>query len=370
MAPVVKLFAWVNHRVAELHKAASQRPGTIGLAGGLPADDLLPREALAKAFAAVSRAGEALQYGWPEGDSRVRSWVAERLARRGACVDPNSIIVTAGAQQALSLAARWLARRSQSKIAVGDATYAGALDAFRAAGLAPVSVQVFSPHYAMAGVSNPHGVDRVDRQRLLATGEHLVIDEAYAELRFDGRIDRPLYADAPDRVFHVGTISKTVSPGLRVGWLIPPPAAHDQLVELKHADDLQAASAPQAAFADLLDRFDYDALVERARATYAARAARCVEALHRHVHGIEFTEPEGAFSVWVATELRGDDVELLEHALAEGVTFDPGSDFRPEADDRIALRVTYSNTPLDRIEEGVRRLGRVLERARPRRRVA
>jgi 2-aminoadipate transaminase len=348
----------------------------ISLAGGLPADDLLPREALAKAFAAVSRAGEALQYGWPEGDSRVRSWVAERLARRGACVDPNAIIVTAGAQQALSLAARWLARRSQligphtsGRIAVGDATYAGALDAFRAAGLSPVVARVFASHYAMPGVSNPHGVDLVDRERLLACGEPIIVDEAYAELRFDGQIDRPLYADAPDRVFHVGTISKTVSPGLRLGWLIPPPALHAALVELKHADDLQAASAPQAAFAELLDRVDYDALVERGRAQYRQRAARCVEALHRHVHGIAFTEPEGAFSVWLTTDLRGDDVALLELAVAEGVTFDPGSDFRPEPTDQIALRVSYSNTPLDRIEEGARRLGRVLDRARRQRRV-
>jgi 2-aminoadipate transaminase len=170
-----------------------------------------------------------------------------------------------------------------------------------------------------------------------------------------------LIADAPGRVWHVGTISKTVSPGLRLGWLIPPAAMHAVVLDLKHAADLQASSVSQTAFARLLECTSYDGVVANARSEYAYRAAHCAEAIARHVPLVRFAEPEGGMSLWLETDDRGDDIELLATALAYGVVFDPGSVFRPAPSTRLAMRISFSNTPAWQLEEGARRLGRALE---------
>jgi 2-aminoadipate transaminase len=339
----------------------------IGLAGGLPAGELLPREALSRAlFEVTASREEALQYGWPEGAAQLRAWIARRLGARGATVAPERVIVTAGAQQALAIAAGVL----RGTIAVGDATYSGALDAFRRAG-AQVVVADGAARYVIAGVSNPHGVERDDLGPDLGAPRALVVDEAYAELRFDGRLPRALIAAAPDRVWHVGTVSKTLAPGLRIGWLIPPAQHHEAALELKQAADLQTASLTQVALARFLANNDYDALVARARTHYAERAARLAEALRVHV-GLPFVEPEGGFSIWIETDERAEprseqrcaELALLRAALAEGVMCDPGSAFRPIVSDRLALRVSYSNACSDRLAEGARRLAHALQRWR------
>lgn len=346
----------MDPRVTALQKQAASRPDVIGLAGGLPALELLPREALAAALAEVTASRDgALQYGWPEGTEALRAWIASRLATRGASVDPDRVIVTAGAQQALWIAARVLG----GAIAVGDATYAAALDAFRRAGAEVVETSG-TARYLIPGAANPQGVELVDRDEVLASKGPLIVDEAYAELRFDGVTPRPLIADAPDRVWHIGTISKTLAPGLRVGWLIPPARHHDAALELKSACDLQTSSLSQAALARLLVTLDYDALLARSRATYASRAAALSDALHRHVPALRFREADGGFSLWLETERTGDELELLAAALEAGVMVDPGFAFCPRPRQTIAIRASYSNLPEARLDEAARRLARVL----------
>jgi 2-aminoadipate transaminase len=215
--------------------------------------------------------------------------------------------------------------------------------------------------YVTAGVEMPRGI-AVDCRDVLATDGPLIVDEAYVELRFDGVQPRPLIADQPDRVWHIGTISKTIAPGLRVGWLIPPASDHESALELKSAADLHTASICQAALARLLATLDYDALVARARATYAERAERMVRALRRHARDLSFDEPAGGFSIWIETGERRNEVSFLEDALAEGVMVDPGSLFRPAPSDQLAFRLSYSNAPIESIDEGIRRLARALQR--------
>ena len=344
----------MDPRFVELQKRAAQRHDVIGLAGGLPAEELLPRQQLAQAIATVTASREdALQYGWPEGVAQLRAWIAKRLVARGADVTPERVIVTAGAQQALAIAGEMCRDRA---IAVGSASYPAALDAFRRGG-ARVVERGGEVRYLIAGVQNPQGVPGDER-----VGGPLIVDEAYAELRFDGRLPPLLLADAPDRVWHIGTISKTLAPGLRVGWLVPPASEHAAALEAKHAADLQTASLSQAALANFLTTFDYDAFVVNARAEYAKRAAALVEALHRYAPGLAFVEPQGGFSIWIETDERGDEVALLEDALAEGVMIDPGSEFRPEPTDRIAFRVCFSHVTTEQIEEGARRTARALYR--------
>jgi 2-aminoadipate transaminase len=345
----------MDPRFAELQHAAAERDDVLGLAGGLPAEDLLPKAELARALAEVTRQGDALQYGWPEGTEQLRTWIAARLAVRGARVDPERIIVTTGAQQALAIAARVL----RGAIEVGDATYAGALDAFKRAG-ARVVPSGGDALYAIEGVANPQGVDLLDRAAILAGTRPVVVDEAYVDLRFDARVARPLLADAPERVWHVGTISKTIAPGLRVGWLIPPRAHHDAALELKQASDLQTPGVSQAALARLLATIDYDALVARARDTYATRADACMRALRRHAPDLAYREPEGGFSIWVETDIAGDDLAFMRAALAAGVMVDPGSAFRPGPHDTLAFRLCYSHVAAGDLDEAIRRVGRAV----------
>lgn len=299
---------------------------------------------------------DALQYSWPEGLQQLRAWIAERLAARGVRIDPERVIVTAGAQQALALVGALFRGKS---IAVGDATYPAAIDAFRRAG-ARVVESGGDAQYVITSVSNPRGISLDDR---IARGI-VIADEAYAGLRFDGTLPRPLIADAPDRVFHIGTFSKTIAPGLRVGWLVPPAAHHDAALDLKQAADLQTATMSQAVLARLLGELDYDALLERARKSYFQRAVALAEGMQRHAPQLAFAEPQGAFSIWVETDERGDEMALLEAALAEGVMFDPGNQFRPQPSDRIAFRLSYSHVQPAQLDEAARRVARALARWR------
>ncbi|HTL34247.1 MAG TPA: PLP-dependent aminotransferase family protein [Kofleriaceae bacterium] len=358
----------MDARVSALQKQAAARADMVNLSGGLPADELMPKEELGRALAYVAtRRDEALQYGWPEGTCQLRSWIASRLAARGAHIDPERVIITAGAQQALSIAASVLVANGTAVIETGAATYPGALDAFRGAGARVVSRRARAAagtnaarvRYVTAGVEMPSGI-AVECGDALAGDEPLIIDEAYAELRFDARVPRPLIADAPDRVWHVGTISKTIAPGLRVGWLIPPAADHDTSLEVKSAADLHTASICQAALSRLVATLDYEALVGRARRAYAERAERMIHALRRHASELTFDEPAGGFSIWVETGEQRDEEAFLEAALEAGVMVDPGSLFRPDGGGQLAFRLSYSNAPVDQIDEGIRRLANVV----------
>jgi 2-aminoadipate transaminase len=347
----------MDPRVTELHRRAAARPGVIPLAGGLPADELLPSAALSAVVAEAALHRDALQYGWPEGLPAVRSWIAARLVARGACVDADHVIVTAGAQQALALVAAELPRGT--RIAVGRATYPAALSAF--ADHAIVEHGNADATYVIAGASNPQGVDLLGDA--LPDGE-LIVDEAYAELRFDGRVPPPVALRAPHRVWHVGTVSKTLCPGLRIGWLVPPTHRRAFVLERKLAADLQTASLTQVAFARLLEVIDYDGMLVSARRRYAARADRLCSALRRYAPDVRFLDPEGGFSIWVETDDAGDDIDLLAAAIDAGVSLDPGRLFTPAARETVAFRLSFSHAAADALEEGARRIATALRRWR------
>ena len=337
----------MDPQITELQRRAAERADVVNLAGGLPAAELLPRADLARALAEVAVSEDALQYGWPEGMPALRSWIAARLAARGLAIDPDAVIVTAGAQQALGIAARIVG----GAIGVGDATYHAAIDAFAAAGAR--AVVDGDARYVIAGVANPQGV----ALPVPAGAGPLVVDEAYVDLRFDGRVPAPRIG-AGDWL--VGTVSKTIAPGLRVGWLIAPAEHRARALALKQAADLQTASLSQAALVRLLERIDHDALIAHARAAYARGADALVHALRHHVDGIRFAEPEGGFSIWIETDDRGDELALARAALDRGVMFDPGSLFCPEPRDTLALRVSFSHAPPGSLDAGARRLGLAL----------
>ncbi len=358
-------------------RAAAADARVIGLAGGLPAEAQFPKRALARAFLrAVRRAGApALQYGWAEGSARLRGFVAGRLRARGAVVQPDDVIITSGAQQAIALALE-LAARPRDLVGVGAETYPAALELIRARGLSPVARWDGPPvRYAMPAVHNPRGdaLPAAERAELLGTGGAIVEDDAYAELRFDGAPARPLLADAPERVLHVGTLSKTLSPGLRIGWLVVPARLRERAVELKQGSDLQASSLGQAIAETYLlgdgqdlPGVDWDARLARLRRFYRRRATLLGRALRSALPEWRFTAPEGGFAIWAhAPEAPRavDELAFLRAAVAAGVSFDPGSTFRPDrAPHPLAVRLCFSAASVTSFPEAARRLAHAWRR--------
>lgn len=349
----------------KLLRAAAGRKDIISFAGGLPAPETFPREALARAAeqATLAMGDSPFQYEWPEGRMPLRVLIAQRLAKRGARVDPDDVIITNGAQDALSLALEVL---KPNEIHVDHATYPGALDLFSAKGV-KATVRMNTPvAYVMPAVHNPWGWKMTPERRAQALQAGVIIeDDAYADLLFDGVAPRPLLADAAHKVFAVGTVSKTVSPGLRVGWLVAPPRWRAQLRAAKSGRDLQAGGLSQAIVEQLLASGDYDARLQRLREHYRIRCERMLELLPQ-VQGIRFGMPQGGFSIWVETEGLETDERLLARALARGVAFDPGTLFRaePHAHSSLSMRLSFSAVPFEQMEEGVTRLGAALAEAR------
>lgn len=350
-----------------LIRQSAASSSVISLGGGLPAPELFPRKRLTDAFMTAMRdpTCAALQYDWPEGKGCLREWVAQRLRQRGARVDRSDVIITAGAQQGIALAAHHLLPAG-ARVRVAAETYPAALDLFRRRNAnLRIDDEAADCVYFMDGIGNPHGLvpDARRRAHVVAEGLPLIVDEAYAELSFDGSRLRPLIADAPDRVWHIGTLSKTLCPGLRIGWLVPPRSMLERTVELKQTMDLQSSSLSQVVVESYLASEDFDARLARAREFYKRRAKALCAAMRHRLPEWRFAEPSGGFAVFAEVDHPAvhptDDEEWLRTAIEHGVAFDPGSLFRVRPNPRsLAMRLCYSATKIPDLLEAVHRLER------------
>ncbi len=352
-------------QIEAILREATVDPDVISFAGGFPATETFPRaQLLSAAEAALSKEGVAtsLQYAWPEGKEGLLEWVVERLARRDIHVTSEDVIITSGAQQALSLSADAILGDG-ARVLVDPYCYSGALDVFRARGAALTTrFEEATCAYQMPGVTNPRGDAATEQNlgQLLALNGPIIADEAYAELRFDGRAPVPLRALLPTRVFLIGSVSKTLCPGFRLGWLVPPEGVAKTLREDKRLDDLQASTFSQAMLLHWLRHNDYGAHLRRSRRLYRARAHCMTSHLHELFPEWLVHVPEGGFSVLVDTQSKVGELELLDAGRRHGVVYDPGSSFRslrgPE--DNLMLRLCFSNLSTPLITRGLARLRR------------
>lgn len=357
-------------RMELMAREAADNPRVLALGGGLPAPDSFPRQALAQAFEKLMSDPElghqALQYGWPEGHGPLREFITQRLQARGLDVQADEVIVTSGAQQGLALAVTCLENMSpQRRVQVDAATYPGALELFHDRGF-EATTDACPIVYALPALSLPQGLrmTNLQRQALLEdTSLTLIEDDAYAELVFDGAVPRPLAADARDRTWYVGTFSKILCPGLRVGWLVPPRGQERAALDAKREFDLQTSGLSQSLTASYLSLQNLDVRLKALRAFYQRRAQALIESVKQHFPAWKFDVPEGGFSLWLMPDAQVDETRLMACALHEGMSFDPGSQFRPDGVvSPLALRLCFSfNNEVD-LQTAVTRLARAWHR--------
>jgi DNA-binding transcriptional MocR family regulator len=337
-------------------------PGAVDLrvAGWSSADDL-PRAAFVDATRKLAASPEG--HGcWPAGVPALREAIARRLTAQGLPTQPDEVLVTTGAQQAIHLVAQ-LVLRPGDAVAVEPVTYLGALDVFAAAGVRalpmPCAMRDVQLAYVMAGFNNPTGkvMDDAARARLVraaaADGVLVVDDQAIAETWFGDRpLPPPLASTAgPAQVVTIGSISKIIWGGLRVGWLRAPRSIIDPLTRLKGLSDLGSSVPSQLVAAWLVDRLD-DFRDKRLPEIRHRRDA-LVEELHTHLPSWRFDVPEGGLALWV--DIGTDANELASVAAGYGVGVLAGTASSADGSHRTHLRLGYGLAP-DRLAEGVRRL--------------
>jgi 2-aminoadipate transaminase len=324
----------------------------------------------------------ALQYSVTEGFGPLREWVAQRYRSRGAKATADDVVITAGSQQGIDLAAKILLEPG-AVVVTENPSYLAALQAFQAseATIVPVEsddegirvdqlAQVLATQpvrmiYVVPTFSNPKGLtlSLTRRQALVALADAYRVpvleDDPYGELRYSGEELPPIAAlDRSGMVISLGTFSKTLAPGLRIGWMLAPKAFKQHVVVAKQSADLHSSSISQRAVIELFETFDYDAHVTRLRDAYRPRRDAMLEAIERYFPaGTRFTRPMGGLFVWVELPSGLGASALFEAAIAEKVAFVPGAPFYPRQPNPHTLRLNFSNRPVELIEEGIRRLG-------------
>lgn len=377
--------------IRELLKLLDQ-PDILSFAGGIPDPGLFPAEQIQAGYdailgdAALSR--QALQYSVSEGYLPLRQWIAERMTRDGMPCEPHNIMLTAGSQQALDLIGKLFVSPDDT-VVVARPTYLGALQAFN--GYQPAYRDL--PDAALSGgetdlpagalgyfvpdFANPTGVSLTlaEREAILDMATSLdmtlVEDAAYRELRFIGEptptllsldIARSGHIDNARTMF-LGTLSKTLSPALRIGWVCGPKAVIEKLVLLKQGADLHVSTINQMVAHRAVSE-GYDQHLHRLRGAYGAKGRVMLAALERTMpEGVTWSRPEGGMFVWIDLPEGIDGAALLARAIEEErVAFVPGAPFYAEVQKANAIRLSYSLPTDAQIEEGVERIARLIRK--------
>ena len=385
--------------IRELLKLLDQ-PDIISFAGGIPDPDLFPKTAFQNAFAEALNgpmAAQGLQYSTSEGHKPLRVWIAAQMQAIGVPATPDNILITSGSQQALDYLGKLFLSPGDTAL-VGWPTYLGALGAFNAYEprydkLDPLSNRSGADYTAAAkeaggaakfaylsvDFANPTGatVSRAARERVIDLAEEMDIavieDAAYQSLRFDGDAIPPILALEAERrngdleacrTIYCGSFSKTLSPGLRVGWVCAAMPVISQLVLMKQAADLHSATLNQIAVASVAEQH-FDSHIDTIRSAYRARRDAMLEALQAHMpEGVSWTKPEGGMFIWVTLPDTLDGADLLKQSLeSERVAFVPGHAFFADGSGRNTLRLSYSTSTEGKIAEGIERLGQLITRA-------
>ncbi|CAL9461401.1 2-aminoadipate transaminase [Streptomyces sp. enrichment culture] len=364
--------------------ALTERPGVVSFAGGLPAPELFDTDGLRAAYDAAfaTSAARALQYSTTEGAPELRRAVAERATARGLATTADDVLVTTGSQQALTLITATLVEPGDT-VLVENPTYLAALQAFGLAGArvipVPCDEQGILPDaleeivrrerpkllYCIPTFQNPTGRTLPAARRAAVAqvaarlGLWLVEDDPYGDLRFEGD-EVPWLAAHPgaeDRTALLGSFSKIMAPGLRLGWLRAPAALRRAAVVAKQAADLHTSTVDQLAAAHYLSAADLDAHIATVRDAYRIRHDALLAGLGEALpQGSQWNRPEGGMFVWARLPEGHDATALLKRAVAKDVAFVPGAPFYTGTPDARTLRLSFTTHTAEEIAVGLERL--------------
>ncbi|AAN30291.1 hypothetical protein C064_01267 [Brucella suis 63/252] len=374
-----------------------ERPDIISFAGGIPDPALFPHDEFQAAYKDIlggPEANAALQYSISEGYKPLRTWLVGELAKIGIPCTEDNVFITSGSQQALDYLGKLFLSPGDTALVTAP-TYLGALQAFNAyepnydtlalkGNRTPQSYAQTAQKaggqvkfaYLSADFSNPTGetVDRAGREKLLAHADELDIpvieDAAYQYLRYNGDAIPPILAldiarNGGDiektRTIYCGSFSKTLAPGLRVGYVVASKTVIRKLVLMKQAADLHSSTINQIAIQHVAVH-GFDAQVAKLHGVYKHRRDRMLEALAKYMpEGVHWTKPEGGMFVWVTLPEGMDGASLLAVSIdSEKVAFVPGKAFFADGTGANTLRLSYSCANDEMIDEGIKRLGRLI----------
>lgn len=369
--------------IREILKVTEQ-PGIISLAGGLPSPDTFPIEAMRDATNRVLRdhPREALQYAASEGFTPLREWVAIEMAEQGLQVDPAQVLITTGSQQGLDLVGKVLIDPG-STVAVESPTYLGALQAFNPCepdyvavacddggplpeGLAAARGARFL--YALPNFQNPSGrcIGAARRDQLMKVardmGLPVVEDNPYGDLWFDGAPPAPLASRWPEGSVYLGSFSKVLAPGLRLGYVIAPKPLFPKLLQAKQAADLHTPGFNQRMVHEVIRGGFLHQHVPTIRARYKAQRDAMAASLKAHLpSSCRWNTPQGGMFFWVDLPDGTDATALLPHAVALGMAYVPGAAFFADDARANTLRLSFVTVPPEQIDRGIRLLAQALE---------
>ncbi len=381
--------------IRELFKLLG-KPGIISFAGGFPDSAMFDVEGIKEAAnkALTEEAGGALQYGATEGYNPLREQLAAFMGSKGVKVAPDGLIVTTGSQQALDLLGKTMIDPGD-KVIVEGPTFLATIQCFRLYGADLVSAPIdangvdtdaleklMAEHkpkfvYLIPTFGNPSGamLSLERRKKVLALAVKyntlVVEDDPYGDLYFNAAPPPSILSlsnDVPgsrELIAHCGSMSKVLSPGLRVGWMIAPAELLARATMCKQFSDAHTSTFAQATAAQYLKAGRMPATLAKVRKAYGERALAMGAALKRELgDAIEFTQPQGGLFFWARLTGAGgktkDAGEFAKRAIAQGVAFVPGAPFFADAPDVSTFRLSFATADVAKIEEGVGRLGKAL----------
>jgi 2-aminoadipate transaminase len=368
--------------------AITANRSVIGFGGGLTAPELFPAAELAECLGRVlaDRPASALQYGPTEGLAALREAVAVRLSERGIEVPADGVLITTGSQQGLDLLAEAFLTKA-SPVVIEAPTYVGALQALSAHEPAFTSFSIDEEGlevdaledwvrangrpdliYTVPTFGNPSGMtmSRRRRERLLELAARFAVplleDDPYSELVYDGMPPVAMRAmPGGEDVIHVGTFSKVLAPGIRIGYVVAPRAVLERLILMKQGRDLHTDALAQNMVAEYCTRFGLEPHIERLRAAYRQRRDAMLAALRRTMPAsVTWTQPSGGMFLWLTLPAGLVTSDLLRTAVAAGVSFVPGTAFHADGSGVNSMRLNFTSSSLEEIARGVGILGRLV----------
>ncbi|HEX8605507.1 MAG TPA: PLP-dependent aminotransferase family protein [Pseudoduganella sp.] len=362
----------------------TQQPEIISFAGGLPSPATFPVEEMKVAFDRVlSSAGKtALQYGPTDGYMPLRQWIADSLSKDGARIVPEQVLMVSGSQQALDLLGKVLIDEG-SRVLVETPSYLGALQAFSVYrpefasvatdddGLVPASIEPVAQGarllYSLPNFQNPTGrtLSIARRQELVETcarlGLPLIEDDPYGALSYKGEPLPKMVAMNPEGVIYMGSFSKVLTPGIRLGYVVAPLPLVRRLELAKQAADLHTAQLTQMVVHEVIKDGFLDRHIPTIRELYGNQCQAMLDAMAEHFPAsATWTRPQGGMFIWVTLPKHINAMELLDEAIKEKVAFVPGAPFYANEPETNTLRLSFVTVPPERIRQGIAILGRLI----------